>query len=207
MLGLFLEASMRRIAPLIFTLALIFLPARADALTVRDVIELTRAGLGEEVLLALIEVDRSIFPIDAATIKELKANRVSERVIEAMVRSGREVPPAEPAIAEVAPPVAPQPQVIVIEHREPEVREVQVVREVPVAVPVYIPVSTTRSIRSRADDGAHGIPISSDRWIAEHMPQQQTPVRHKEPEYWGFGGKLRPDAWKPVPDPSIKKQQ
>jgi len=198
---------MRRIAPLLFTLALTFLPARADALTVRDVIELTRAGLGEEVLLALIEVDRSIFPIDAATIKELKANRVSERVIEAMVRSGREVPSAEPAIAEVAPPVVPQPQVIVIEHREPEVREVQVVREVPVAVPVYIPVSTTRSIRGRADDGAHGIPISSDRWIAEHMPQQQTPVRRKEPEYWGFGGKLRPDAWTPVPDPSIKKQQ
>ena len=61
---------MRRIAPLLFTLALTFLPARADALTVRDVIELTRAGLGEEVLLALIEVDRSIFPIDAATIKD-----------------------------------------------------------------------------------------------------------------------------------------
>ena len=197
---------MRRIAPLLITLALTFVPAPADALTVRDVIELTRAGLGEEVLLALIEVDRSIFPIDTATIKELKANRVSERVIEAMVRSGREVPPAEPAIEEAAPPVAPQPQVIVIEHRAPpEVREV--VHEVPVAVPVYIPVTTTRSVRGRVNDGANGIPISSDRWIAEHMPQQQTPVRHKEPEYWGFGGKLRPDAWKPVPDPSIKKQQ
>src|SRR4051812_18645293 len=136
------RTQMRRIAPLLFILFMMLLPARADALTVRDVVELTRAGLGEEVLLALIEVDRSIFPIDAATIKELKASGVSERVIAAMVRSGREVtPPPEPVVAEIAPPpVPPQPQVIVIEHRDaPEVREV------PVAVPVYIPVATTRS--------------------------------------------------------------
>jgi hypothetical protein len=196
---------MRRIAPLLMTFALTFLPSRADALTLRDVIELTRAGLGEEVLLALIEVDRSVFPIDAATIKELKANGVSERVITAMVRSGREVPPPEPIVTEAPQPVAPQPQVVIIDHRDPpEVHEV--VREVRVAVPVYIPVATTRSVHTRADHGANGIPISSDRWIAEHMPQQQQPVHRKEPEYWGFGGKLRPDAWKPVPDPSVKKQ-
>jgi hypothetical protein len=197
---------MRWIAPLLITAILTLLPARADALTIRDVVELTRAGLGEEVLLALIEVDRSIFPIDAATIKQLKASGVSERVIAAMVRSGREVPPPDPAVTETAPqPVAPQPQVVVIEHRDPEVREV--VHEVPVAVPVYIPVVTTRSVHSRVDHGANGIPISSDRWIAEHMPQQQAPVRQKAPVYWGFGGKLRPDAWNPGPDPSVRQKQ
>lgn len=198
---------MRWIAPLLIALTVILLPARADALTVRDVVELTRAGLGEEVLLALIEVDRSVFPIDAATIKELKANGVSERVITAMVRSGRETPPPEPVNADASlQPVAPQPQVIVIEHRDPpEVREV--VHEVPVAVPVYVPVVTTRAVRSRVDHVPNGIPISSEQWIAEHMPQQQTPVRQKEPEYWGFGGKLRPDAWKPVPDPHPPNKQ
>lgn len=198
---------MRRIAPLLITLTLMLLPVRADALTVRDVVELTRAGLGEDVLLALIEVDRSIFPIDAATIKELKANGVSERVITAMVRSGREVPPPEPPVTEAAPQaVAPQPQVVVIEHRDPpEVREV--VHEVPVAVPVYIPVATTRAVHSRVDHGSNGIPISSDRWIAEHMPQQHAPVRQKEPVYWGFGGKLRPDAWNPGPDAPVKQKQ
>src|SRR3954471_18601813 len=172
---------MRRIAPLLFILFMMLLPARADALTVRDVVELTRAGLGEELLLALIEVDRSVFPIDVATLKELKASGVSERVITAMVRSGREVTPPEPMVAEVAPPpVPPEPQVIVIEHREaPEVREV------PVAVPVYIPVATTRSIHTRAYDtrtydGANGIPISSDRWIAEHLLPTQAPARRTE---------------------------
>lgn len=189
---------MRRIALLVPFVAMMLLPGRADAVTVRDVVELTRAGLGEDVLLALIEVDRSIFPIDAATIKELKAAGVSERVIAAMVRSGREVPPPEPVPADATEPPAPQPQVVVIDHREPpEVREVQV----PVAVPVYIPVVVGRSPHSRANASSNGIPISSDRWIAEHMPGQQ-PVRQAEPVYWGFGGKLRPDAWKPTPDPS-----
>lgn len=198
---------MRWIAPLLITLTLSLLPARAEALTVRDVVELTRAGLGEDVLLALIEVDRSIFPIDAATIKELKANRVSERVIAAMIRSGRDVPPPDSTVTEAPPqPVAPPPQVVVIEHRDPpEVREV--VHEVPVAVPVYIPVATTRAVHSRVDHGSNGIPISSDRWIAEHMPQQQTPIRQKEPVYWGFGGKLRPDAWNPGPDASVRQKQ
>src|SRR5215212_833401 len=65
------------------------LPLRAEALTVRDVLELSRAGLGEEVLLALIEVDQSVFPIDSATLRSLKTAGVSERVIVAMVRSAR----------------------------------------------------------------------------------------------------------------------
>lgn len=191
---------MRRIAPLFLVLFVTVLSARADALTVREVVELSRAGLGEEVLLALIEVDRSIFPIDAATIKELKASGVSERVIAAMIRSGREVPPPEPFIAEPPPPAAPPPQVVVIDHRETEVREV------PVAVPIYVPVVTTRSVHGHTSTSSNGIPISGDRWIAEHMPQQ-APARSPEPVYWGFGGKLRPDAWKPTPDPSVKKQQ
>jgi hypothetical protein len=194
---------MRWIAPPLLALVFVtLLPLPASAVTVRDVVELTRAGVGEAVLLALIEVDRSIFPIDAATIKELKSSGVSERVILAMVRSGREVAPVEqPVPVPVEPPEAPQPQVVIIDHHDaPEIREV------PVAVPVYIPVAT-RATHSRPYDGAsNGIPISSDRWIAEHMPAQ-APPKQAEPVYWGFGGKLRPDAWKPAPDPSDKHKQ
>ena len=195
---------MRRIAPLLIIPLFVLLPARADALTVRDIVELTRAGLGEEVLLALIEVDRSVFPIDSASIKELKGDGVSERVIVAMVRSGREALPPEQVVPDAAalPPV-PEPQIVVIDHHEPpQIREVQVA----VPVPVYIPVAT-RSVHSRVPDAAHGIPVSSDRWIAEHSVGQPTDVRQPEPVYWGFGGKLRPDAWKPTPDPSATHKQ
>ena len=129
---------MRRIALLVLPLLMLFPPV-ASALTVRDVVELTRAGLGEDVILALIEVDPSVFPIDTATLKTLKQAGVSPRVIAAMVRSGRtQPPPSEEPPAPIIESRNPEPQVVVIDHRDaPEVREV------PVAVPIYIPVPVT----------------------------------------------------------------
>ena len=83
---------MRRLALLVLPLITLF-PLSANALTVRDVVELTRAGLGEDIILALIEVDPAVFPIDTATLKSLKDAGVSQRVIVAMIRSGRTQPP------------------------------------------------------------------------------------------------------------------
>lgn len=168
---------MRRFAMVLAVVAACW-PRAAAALTVRDVVELTRAGLGEETLLALIDVDASVFPIDASTLTTLKTAGVSERVIVAMIRSGRNSTAALAAVPAPAPEMtaaepAPAPQVIVVEHHDqtPQVW----VREVPVAVPVYFP---TRE-REGAREG--------------HQP---TPEK-TEPVYWGFGGKLRPDAWQP----------
>ena len=64
---------MRRFA--LIAIAILGLAARAEALTIRDIIELSRSGLGEDVLLALIEVDRGIYGIDTDTLKSLKAGR------------------------------------------------------------------------------------------------------------------------------------
>ena len=125
---------MRRLLILSFAL-LALIPARADALTVRDVVELARAGLGDDIILALIEVDRSVFPIDTATLKTLQAAGVGERVILAMIRSQRTqpaVPVADVTDAPEASPAAQPPQVIVIDHHEQRVRQV--------LVPVYVPV-------------------------------------------------------------------
>jgi hypothetical protein len=145
----------------------------AQTLTTGDIIGLTKAGLGEEVLLALIEVHRPVFPVDADTMKMLKAAGVPQNVIVAMVRSGREAPLVEsvPQPELVISTPAPPPQVVVIDHprEESRVREVAV----PVAVPVYVPV--------RVDRRSHVVP-----------------ARPVEPVFWGFGGKLRPDAWKPA---------
>lgn len=159
----------------VFAAVAAFVPVAAQALTVRDIVELSRAGLTEETLLALIEVDPSVFPIDSTTLKSLKTAGVSERVIIAMVRSARTpAPSSEPLAVTEAPPPAPHPQVVVIEHhdRAPQVREI------PVAVPVYIPVS-----RHRRD--------LDDRDGSRRRAKDPDPV------YWGFGGKLRPDAWQP----------
>jgi hypothetical protein len=185
---------MRRVI-CVFVAVLAISSARANALTIRDVVELTRAGLGDEVLLALIEVDPSVFPIDTATLKYLKEAGVSQRVIVAMVRSARTQPAQavpDPFMSQVTPP-APEPQVVVIDHHDSER-----VREVPVAVPVYIPVVQRSRIPRHVDRGDRHdhVPETEDRRDrtdssskADHHPTK--------PVYWGTSGTLRPDAWKP----------
>jgi len=198
---------MRRLICVIVA-SLVLLSARADALTIRDIVELTRAGLGDEVLLALIEVDPSVYPIDTETVKYLKDAGVSQRVIVAMVRSLRNPPPPmapDPVIAQVA-PVAPEPQVIVIDHQDSDR-----VREVPVAVPVYIPV-VQRSRVPRHPDTHRRVdqfPSIEDRRIPtvdRRIPTEDRrilkdsstkPDHAPKPVYWGPSGTLRPDAWKP----------
>jgi hypothetical protein len=176
------EASMRRVAIALFPLALVALllvPVRAEAITLREIIELTRAGLGEEVLLALIEVDQRVFPTDPETLRMLKQAGVSDRVIVAIVRSGR-IPQAVPetmpetmVVPQAAPPEPAAPQVIFIERERPVVQQI--------AVPVYVPVvRASRSDHRHVDD--------HDRRHIEHR-------KRAEPVYWGWGGKRRPDAW------------
>lgn len=181
------------------------LAGTAEALTIRDVIELTRAGLGDEVLLALIDVDRSIYAIDTATLKQLKNAGVSERVIVALVRSGREVRVEPPApLTDEPPPQAPPPQVVVVDHHDHP--PVERVREVPVAVPVYVPIFT-RS-RHRGVDRTHDTHDGSTFLPFQSGPPLARPAesRKAEPVYWGFGGKLRPDAWQPDPKTPDRKK-
>jgi hypothetical protein len=152
--------------------------ASAQTVTTRDIVELSKAGLDEKVLLALIEVHRPVFPVDTETLKGLKDAGVAPGVIIAMIKSGREAPPAPvpERVAEHSPPApAPPPQIVVVE-RERHYDEPRV-REVAVPVPVYVPVRTRvrhDSVRPRPD------------------------LKPAAPVYWGFGGKLRPDAWKPT---------
>jgi hypothetical protein len=174
---------MRRI---LLALALVLMPAIASAqiITVRDIIELSKAGLGEEALIALIEVNPRVFPVDVETLKTLNAAGVATNVITAMIKSGRG-PVPQPAPLPQQPmqdqeESAPAPQVVVIDHQdEPRVREV------PVAVPVYVAVPVRRS--------HHDVDVV----------RPSRPVKPVEPVFWGWGGKLRPDAWQP----SIKPQK
>ena len=165
----------------LFALVLTLVPAagfaQSQVPSLKDVVELTKAGLAEDVILTLIEMNGSVYPTDAETLKSLKAAGVSPAVIVALVRSGRQT--AVPAVQEAPPVTASEPEVIVVEREAPEPR----VREVVVPVPVYVAVPTYRSHR-RAEPGRH------------------QPV---EPVYWGWGGKLRPDAWKPLTAADVQK--
>ena len=188
---------MRRLA--LSAAVVLLLAGPAQALTVRDIIDLTKAGLGEEVLLALIEVDGSMFSIDPQTLTSLKAAGVSEKVIVALVRSGRAPSVSAQAASSVAQAQAlPEPDVVYVE-RPPAT----IVREVAVPVPVYVPVAVS-SHRTRAYVREH---VQSIEPSITAPPLLQGPHRYQtdtpppppdaKPVYWGFGGKLRPDAWKP----------
>jgi hypothetical protein len=112
---------------LLIAICLSALSAPAYAVSVRDIIELTKAGLSDDVLIAVIDADRTIFTLDKEQILTMKEAGVSEAVLLKMLRSRREfdapvetyVPPqVETVPIEVA---APAPHVVVIEKPAPPV--------------------------------------------------------------------------------------
>jgi hypothetical protein len=188
---------MRRTLVVLFAV-LALAAGRAEAVTIRDLIDLSKAGLGDEVLIALIEVDQRVFTVDTATLKQLKEGGVSDAVIVALIRTGR--PKTQPVAPTPAPAPAPEPrepEVIVVEHRDPAPAPAPVAYPVPVAVPVYVPVPT----RSRG--------LGRNETVTTILPTDQGLVKARvpvppncikaEPVYWGFGGKLRPGSWEPPP--------
>ena len=171
----------RRSLIAVLSLVLSLAAGRAEAVTVRDVIELSKAGLSDSVLLALIDVDRSVFAIDATTLKQLKSAGVSDAVIVAMIRSGRETrvedapPPLvqepapmpegpEPAPQPAAPPPAPYP--------------------VAVPVPVYIAVPIAAPSPALRGDGHRAVKQIAPVDAAPNCLSAQVPN-------WGFGGTIR----------------
>ena len=168
----------------------------AEAVTLRDVIELTKSGLSDQVLLALIEVDRSVFAIDAAAVQQLKAAGVSEAVMVALIKSGRTPPPAEPQPEPARPLSAPAPEVIVIDHHDdPRPAPAPIAVPYPVAVPVYVGVPARRP---GGDDTITTTFQTEAGAFKARVPLPSNCVK-AEPVYWGFGGKLRPDSWQPPP--------
>jgi hypothetical protein len=180
---------MRRVAVLLLV-ALPLLPVRADALTLNEIVELHKAGLGDEVLVALIEANKIIYSLEAGAIRDLKSDGLSDRVLIAIINSGRQhlPPPAPSAEPEPAAASAPAPQVLVIEHHAPAPAPQIIIQQVPVYVPVPVTGRPPRSVRA-------------DRLVTPASPyyvgqvREPEPRKAPEPVYWGFGGKLRPDAW------------
>jgi hypothetical protein len=183
---------------LAFLMVVAFTAGRADAVTIRDLIELTKAGLSDQVLLALIEVDRGVFTIDTQTVRQLKDAGVSEAVMVALIRSGRTPRTPEP---EPAPPpeytAVRAPEVIVIDHHDDRpVAPAPVAVPYPVAVPVYVGVpSRGRSFRGETITTT----FPTDAGVVKARVPIPANCVKAEPVYWGFGGKLRPGSWQPPP--------
>ena len=82
---------------------------------------------------------------------------------------------------------------------KPVLIEREVVQEVPVAVPVYLTAGRAR--RHRSDPyvapASVFVPFGQPATADDRSQKRDRSDRGKkaEPVYWGFGGKLRPDAW------------
>lgn len=150
-------------------LALLAFALPARAVTIHDLIALSKAGLSDQVLIALIQTDQTIYGVDAKQVLELKKAGVSEPVILALLRNGRQ--PSQPASA-AAPASAPVPpeasapieeqahNVTIIGDHSGEAEEaapapaesdVVVVQSV---VPVFLPVVVGRAERGHDRRGA-----------------------------------------------------
>ena len=187
---------------------------RAEAVTLRDIIELSKAGLSDPVLLALIEVDRGVFSIDTETLKVLKDAGVSETVIVALIRSGRTPraaePVPEPRLTDPDPDPAPrEPQVIVIDHRD---SPSPAAAQYPVAMPFYVPVQGTfgtfgtfnnfsnfNRVNNLNRHNSITTTVNTDVGLVRARLPVPAGCVAAQPVFWGFGGKLRPGSYPPPP--------
>ena len=110
---------------------LLFGPAASPiwAVTTEDLINLSANGLGDDILVALIESDGSRFELGASDIISLRKRGLSDRVILAMVSTARTpVPVVAPAV-----PTIHITQTVINEIADARSERV-------VSVPVFVPV-------------------------------------------------------------------
>ena len=80
-----------RVAPSVVLFVLLAIaPATASAVTIDQIVALSKAGISEPIILALIDRDKTVFSIDPEQLVTLKRDGISENVIIAMLKSGRE---------------------------------------------------------------------------------------------------------------------
>jgi hypothetical protein len=116
---------MRRLTSAALFVLLTLTPASASAVTIDQIIALSKAGISEPIILALIERDKTVFTIDPEQLVSLRRDGLSENLIVAMLKSGREEGDAA-ANADAAfnrdvimSTLAPAPEVVIIGH-DPE---------------------------------------------------------------------------------------
>lgn len=172
--------------------------SRAYAINLRDLIALSKEGVSDGVLVAIIETDGSKFTLGPNDVRQLRSEGVSDAVIIAMLMTARS--PVRPS--EVTSPVAPvTPGVDAAEATE----TLLPVRRTPAPAPAPVIINQTIVQKVEAPSRRHEPqpqPVYVPVYIA--VPTRPVEVKKEEPVYWGWGGKRRPDAWGETPAPAAK---
>src|SRR6267143_81333 len=116
---------MRVLTSVVLFFLLALTPAEASAVTVDQIVALSKAGISEPIILALIDRDKTVFTIEPEQLVALRRDGLSETVIIAMLKSGREEGEAAANAAAalnsavIMSSLSPAPDIIVIGH-DPE---------------------------------------------------------------------------------------
>ncbi len=114
---------MKRVLFLAACLALLIAAPYAQAITKEDVVKLTQAGLGDEVIIAKIRKDGTVFDLSAADILELKKAGVTAKVLQAMLQAAPAPAPAPKEEPPAATPPAEEPVIKEEPKEEPKKKE------------------------------------------------------------------------------------
>jgi hypothetical protein len=184
---------------LIFLLAGIVLlgPAKgsASATSIEDLIKLKAnkaTPVSDDVLIALIESDGSVFHLTADDILPLKQKGLSDKLIIAMLLTATRV--QAPADV-VEPPAVEQPYSL---QREPGT---------PVTQLPPVVVNVTQQVTQTVEQPAPRYQTRT-AYVPVYVPVAVPVVRQPPPPpvYWGWGGQRRPDAWAPDPQSTPDKK-
>ena len=82
-------------------------PAKTGPVSIsnKDVVEMLKAGLTPEIVIAKIESSKCDFDTSPATLKDLKTSNVPDAVILAMVKASPKTPTTDSAVSDQKPPV------------------------------------------------------------------------------------------------------
>ena len=190
---------MSRIASVLFVLMLA-VPASAEpATSIRDLVQLKAAGLSDEILIALIQSDGSVFSLSADDIIDVRRQGLSEPVILAMLATRKRPQPAVTITRDTYPPAAsataPTDTPVMQDDTTERTSQSETVTVPPVTVKVEQHVTQTQTVQA-PEPQVQYVPVPVAYPVYPITPiVDRTPVK---PLYWGFGGERRPDTWQPI---------
>jgi hypothetical protein len=160
-----------------------------ESVTANDLVKLSAAGLGDDILVALIESHEAVFRLTADDVLDLRKRGLSEKVILAMLQTA----------------MRPKEKTAEVTTGEFRPLETQRVDDVPGEPPPPVVVNVTQQVEQRVEQPrpeptrtVHvAYPVAVPVFVAPRRPEKRP-----EPVYWGFGGQRRPDTWR---DPNRNK--
>lgn len=182
------------------------LVGRASAVTIKELLDY-KGRLSDDILIALIESDGSVFHLSISDVASLRDKGLSDRVIIAMLKTAHrnDPPPATtpapapmPDVAQTGPPPdaissdAPPLDGDQMYGMQEPAPEMPVSQPAPVVVPVQAPEPVVEYVP---------YPVYVPVAVAVRPHPSPAPP---QPQYWGWGGQRRPDSWPLAPPPAPK---